>query len=251
MKLNKVVTIVALTISAGALGSDFNTIVNNYGVMNGQPGYQQITPAQLQDALNLIGGNANSYNASEQLRALSAVLRANLSTQSNIQTLGNTPAFEQAFSADQAGAKANLAALITSDDNNERNLAIGNLNAIIAASTGSATASTGSATAAAGGAGGTTAAAGSLQIGGYSVNNEDEAALAIALLPGGFLYDYMKTIGEAGRLTGNDLVADARSGSEANGTDIAALVWGTRQMSDDQETAAVKRALRRLGARSY
>ena len=244
MKLNKVVTIVALTISAGALGSDFNTIVNNYGVMNGQPGYQQITPAQLQDALNLIGGNANSYNASEQLRALSAVLRANLSTQSNIQTLGNTPAFEQAFSADQAGAKANLAALITSDDNNERNLAIGNLNAIIAASTGSATA-------AAGGAGGTTAAAGSLQIGGYSVNNEDEAALAIALLPGGFLYDYMKTIGEAGRLTGNDLVADARSGSEANGTDIAALVWGTRQMSDDQETAAVKRALRRLGARSY
>ena len=96
MKFNKGLLVIALISMAGTCLADVNTLAANYGVQN-----NSIDQAGLNEALSILSlsdakFNDNSTKAAD-IRAVSAVLRAQLSNNTTIDNIGNTDAFAKLF----------------------------------------------------------------------------------------------------------------------------------------------------------
>ena len=92
MKINLSLFILTLSAFTGSfVSADLNTLVTNYGVQSGS-----INTAGLNEALNLLTASG-SYNDDANARAVSAILRAQLSNNTTQADLGNNPQFAALF----------------------------------------------------------------------------------------------------------------------------------------------------------
>lgn len=237
MKFNKGLLVVAFaSIATNCFGMSVNDVVNNFAVVNPTGGpAREISAAELAQVLDSMANDANNFDAptAVNLRALSAVVRAQLSGQTNVQTLGQTQVFINLFGAGNTAAIDALNALVQGDQA-QRQEAAATLKAMLS---GAAAAGSGS-------------AAGAATVGGYTVHNDDEALLAAALQPGHPIYEMIKYQGRADKLTGNNLLADLALND--NNFDMLAAYYFNAQngVRDEAFKAAFNKVAPSIGARS-
>ena len=146
MKFNKGLLVVAFaSIATNCFGMGVNDAVNNFAVVNPAGGpVRAISAEELAQILDLMAADANDFNspAAVNLRALSAVVRAQLSGQTNLQTLGETSVFISLFGRGNAAAIAALEALVQGDQT-QRQAAAAELKAMLSGAAASGAAASG------------------------------------------------------------------------------------------------------------